>query len=147
MDAALAPVVVLDAHEGVEQVPGRERGATGGGGVVVVVLPAGPHRRAEVHRRDPQEIHLRQGGQRPDRGSQVGGALGRIGDREAVAPLLELLQDRQETASTRGYAAVALGVVCDTDRFPWGVELARDIPYLASTPTLVSSGNGVLDLF
>ena len=75
------------------------------------------------------------------------GALGRIGDRDAVEPLLELLLDKREAALTRGFAAVALGVVCDPSPLPWSVELSRDLPYRASTATLVGGGLGVLDIF
>tara|TARA_R110002126_G_scaffold41590_7_gene120869 strand:- start:16095 stop:17948 length:1854 start_codon:yes stop_codon:yes gene_type:complete len=73
------------------------------------------------------------------------GALGRIGDRHSVAPLLELLADKGETANTRGFAAMALGMVCDSSPMPWTVELSRDLPYSSSTSTLLGSGSGVLD--
>ena len=75
------------------------------------------------------------------------GALGRIGDRDAVGPLLALLKNDKATGSARSFAAVALGLIGDSDPLPWNVELSRDVHYRATTSTLIGEGGGVLDLF
>jgi HEAT repeat protein len=74
------------------------------------------------------------------------GALGRIGDRDAIAPLLALLKDPKATGNARSFAAVALGLIGDSEPLPWSVELSRDVHYRATTSTLIGGG-GVLDIF
>jgi HEAT repeat protein len=74
--------------------------------------------------------------------------IGWIGDRRAVDPLLKLLGNKDVTASARGYAAVALGRVCDRDRLPWNAVVAEDVHYRAATVTLVAGdGTGVLEIY
>jgi HEAT repeat protein len=74
--------------------------------------------------------------------------IGWIGDKRAVDPLLKLLANRDVTASARGYAAVALGRVCDRDRLPWNALIASDVHYRAATVTLLAGdGTGVLEIY
>ncbi|TAJ21474.1 MAG: hypothetical protein EPO68_04660 [Planctomycetota bacterium] len=75
-------------------------------------------------------------------------ALGLIGDRESVPPLVELLGDRSKPAIARGFAAAALGTIADKSMLPWNNAIAVDINYRASTETLnkADAGTGVLNL-
>lgn len=76
-------------------------------------------------------------------------ALGAIGDARTVEPLLALLGDASKPATTRAYAAVALGRVCDKERLPWSTKLALDVVWWEAPSTLFDpiSREGVLDLF
>jgi HEAT repeat protein len=80
--------------------------------------------------------------------SSIASALGWIGDARSVYPLLELLKNTQFTASARGFAAVALGVVADKEMYPWYSKISININYRATTATLTDSsqGNGILDI-
>ena len=73
-------------------------------------------------------------------------ALGLIGDRGAVGPLLELLGDRRETQRARALAAVALGQVAERDLLPWNERLSADLNYGAATAMLANArGTGAAD--
>jgi HEAT repeat protein len=77
----------------------------------------------------------------------ISSALGFIGDQHAVDPLVGMLQDKSITASARGFAAVALGIVADKERLPWNAKISVDINYRANTTTLTGAGGtGVLDI-
>ena len=78
----------------------------------------------------------------------IANALGTIGDANSVAPLVEMLDDGSITDSARGFAAVALGIVCDKEDLPWNTKIAVDLNYRASTQTLTdaSGGTGILDI-
>ena len=74
-------------------------------------------------------------------------ALGFIGDARSLDPLVKMLQDKQLTASARGFAAVALGIVADKEALPWNAKVSIDINYLANTSTLTTTeGSGLLDI-
>ena len=73
-------------------------------------------------------------------------ALGAIGDRSALEPLLDLLQDERLTQTARGFAAVALGSVCDKDLMLWNSAYSVGVNYRASTETLTGGGTGILDI-
>ncbi len=83
-------------------------------------------------------------------GSQaaIASALGFIGDERSVEPLVDMLEDRdgRYTATARGLAAAALGIVIDADALPWNSVISTDLNYRAATETLVGSGVGILDL-
>jgi len=76
-------------------------------------------------------------------------ALGSIGDRRSLAPLLAALHDTSRSERARGYAAVALGNVADKEPLPWNTKLALGLNYRASTATLTDPvvGGGILDIF
>jgi hypothetical protein len=75
-------------------------------------------------------------------------ALGFVGDARAVDSLLALLSDEKQRTTSRAFAAVALGLLCDKDSMPWNAKLAADSNWLAAPPTLYDPllGKGVLDL-
>ena len=76
----------------------------------------------------------------------LAGALGTIGDRSAIDPLLEMLADPQVTQTARGFAAVSLGMVCDERLLPWSVPYSVGFNYRASTPSMTGSGTGLLQI-
>ena len=50
------------------------------------------------------------------------------------------------TNSARGFAAAALGIVCDKEELPWNTKISANINYRANTVTLTGNGSGILDL-
>ena len=77
----------------------------------------------------------------------IAGALGIVGDRRSLEPLVSVLQDSQRPELARGLAAAAIGNICDARMLPWNEPLARDINYRSATDTLTSSdGKGILDI-
>ena len=76
----------------------------------------------------------------------ISSALGAIGDARSIEPLIEMLDDKQITETARGFAAVALGIVCDKELLPWNAKISTNINYRANTVTLTGeSGTGVLE--
>jgi HEAT repeat protein len=73
-------------------------------------------------------------------------ALGAIGDSRSIDPLVELLGNQSVTDSARGFAAAALGIVCDKEELPWNTKVSANINYRANTVTLTGGGTGILDL-
>jgi len=74
-------------------------------------------------------------------------ALGAIGDSRSIDPLVEMLGNDQITETARGFAAVALGIVCDKEDLPWNAKISVDINYRANTITLTGAGGtGILDI-
>ncbi len=73
-------------------------------------------------------------------------ALGQIGDRNSIEPLVEMLQSPKMTGGARGFAAVALGIVCDKEMLPWNSKIGQDINYRANSTTLTGGGTGILDI-
>ena len=79
----------------------------------------------------------------------IASALGAIGDQRSLDPLVKMLEnDKEMTDTARGFAAVALGIVCDKETFPWNTKISTDINYRANTVTLTSTsiGTGILDI-
>jgi HEAT repeat protein len=77
----------------------------------------------------------------------ISSALGFIGDNRSVDPLVEMLQNQEITASARGFAAVALGIVADKEPLPWNSKISENINYRANTTTLTGeNGTGILDI-
>ena len=73
--------------------------------------------------------------------------LGLLGDRRAVEPLVGLLQDDEQSASARAFAAAALGLVSDRERLPFNTPLSVGVNYPAAPPTLLDQeGFGVLNV-
>jgi HEAT repeat protein len=67
---------------------------------------------------------------------QVVTAIGAIGDRRALAPLVSLLEDRSQPPQVRALAAVGLGLIGDARPVPELARLSRDYNYRASVPDL-----------
>lgn len=79
--------------------------------------------------------------------ASLASALGFIGDRRSVQPLVDFLLDQSRTETSRGFAAVALGIVADKEDLPWNTKVAVDLNYRATTNTLnTQDGRGVLNI-
>ncbi len=80
--------------------------------------------------------------------ASIASALGFIGDRRSIEPLIDMLGDQQKTGAARGFAAVALGIVADKEPLPWNAKIAANINYRANTATLTdpAQGTGILDI-
>ncbi len=79
--------------------------------------------------------------------ASIATALGAIGDSHSIDPLVEMLGSDSLTPSARGFAAVALGIVCDKEPLPWNTKISVNINYRANTVTLTGdSGTGILDI-
>ena len=77
----------------------------------------------------------------------IAGALGIVGDRTSLVPLVGILEDEDRPDLARGLAAAALGNVCDARLLPWNEPITRDINYRAATETLTGQGGkGILDI-
>ena len=79
----------------------------------------------------------------------IASALGFVGDRRSVEPLLALLSDEKANERARAFAAVALGNVADKEMLPWNAKIGSGLNYGAAPATLFDpgSGTGVLDIF
>jgi len=73
-------------------------------------------------------------------------AIGRIGDRRSIDPLLGMLGDGELTKLARAFVAAALGGIGDKDEMPWNVPLSVDSNYASSVDTLTNGMTGVLDI-
>jgi HEAT repeat protein len=74
-------------------------------------------------------------------------ALGFIGDKNSVDPLVEMLGNQELTATARGFAAVALGIVADKEKLPWNSKIAFGVNYRAASRTLNDTeGTGILNI-
>ncbi len=74
-------------------------------------------------------------------------ALGLIGDRRTVQPLVQILNDKQLTDLGRAFAAAALGLVADRAPLPWNAGLRIDVNYSAAVSTLNNpTGKGLLNM-
>lgn len=78
----------------------------------------------------------------------IASALGFIGDRRSLDPLLALLADRTVTEKARAFAAVALGNVADKELLPWNAKIGYGVNYRAAPATLFDpqTGTGILDI-
>jgi len=69
-------------------------------------------------------------------------AVGLVGDRSAVRPLLEILGNRSKQPLQRGFAEIALGILAEKSALPWNVAFAVDANYRAKVDAL----SEILDL-
>lgn len=87
----------------------------------------------------------------------VATALGYVGDHRAVETkdpkdltLPRMLRDanKELSAESRAFAAVALGLVCDKEDFPWNFKVSTDLNYTATVETLNDQGTqtGILNI-
>ena len=63
-------------------------------------------------------------------------AIGTIGDHNAIAPLVEILDDKSQNTQTRAMAAVGLGMIGDLRELPALARLSKNYNYRASVPDL-----------
>jgi hypothetical protein len=84
----------------------------------------------------------------PSHGSRaaIAVALGTIGDRRAVVPLLGLVADKSHPTASRSMAIVGIGVLCENSALPWRNPMAHALPYAALTDTLGGEGNPIFDI-
>ena len=66
--------------------------------------------------------------------SSTANALGRVGDRGAVAPLDEIMKNERRTGLSRAFAAVAVGLIAEKTAWPWNTRLSVGANYMASFP-------------
>lgn len=76
----------------------------------------------------------------------IASALGLIGDRRSIDPLVRMLEDTEAAPAARAFAAVALGLVADKELLRWNVKIAADLDYRAAVSTLTDGSTGVLDI-
>lgn len=62
--------------------------------------------------------------------SSIAKALGHVGDRGAVKPLTQFVGEKKRVALARGFACVALGLLCEKSKLPWNERLAAGSNYL-----------------
>ncbi len=89
---------------------------------------------------------LVEGGQNLAKMSAVASALGYIGDRRTIDPLLDMLFDESLTDLSRAFAAVALGGVIDKEPLPWNSKIGVNMNYRAMVETLTDGAAGILDI-
>ncbi len=63
-------------------------------------------------------------------------AIGKIGDHNAITPLIEILDDTKKPAQTRAMASVGLGMIGDLRMYPVLSRLAKNYNYRASVPDM-----------
>ena len=63
-------------------------------------------------------------------------ALGIIGDVDALEALLAIATDPAKMPLQRGFAVIALGLLCDPAPIPWHREYSTDVNYRAKTDAL-----------
>lgn len=78
--------------------------------------------------------------------ASIASALGFIGDRRSIDPLVMMLRNDELTGAARGFAAVALGIIGDKELLPWNSKIGLDLNYRASTETLTNQSTGILDI-
>lgn len=76
----------------------------------------------------------------------IASSISRIGDRRAIARLVEMTDDKGLTKIGRAFVAAALGGVGDKDEIPWNVPLSVDVNYATGIDTLTNGSTGVLDI-
>ena len=64
--------------------------------------------------------------------SAIAKAIGNVGDRTALSPLLKLAQDRRRPGLARGFACVAIGLVGEKTPLPWNTRVNVGANYLAA---------------
>lgn len=83
----------------------------------------------------------------PEAKASVAAALGFVGDPRSIRSLSELVSDLSAPERSRTLAAIALGVVADSDERSWNSRLSAGINYRAGTVSLTNEeGWGVLDI-
>ncbi|HED64230.1 MAG TPA: HEAT repeat domain-containing protein [Planctomycetes bacterium] len=85
---------------------------------------------------------------RPTIQASVASAMGWIKDPRPLTELCKRLLDPRKGEMGRAWTAVAIGRICDQDRWPWLARMSTDAQYDVWLPTLIEPQlqNGLLDL-
>jgi HEAT repeat protein len=80
--------------------------------------------------------------------SSVASALGWIRDPRPLGDLCGMLSDARRSDTARAWTAVAIGRICDRDKWPWVGRMSVDVQYEVTLPTLLEPiyETGLLDL-
>ena len=80
--------------------------------------------------------------------SSVASAMGWIRDPRPLGDLCTMLADTRRNDTARAWTAVAIGRMCDQDRWPWVGRLSVNVQYEVALPTLLEPiyETGLLDL-
>jgi len=80
--------------------------------------------------------------------ASVGSAMGWIRDPRPLGDLCGMLGDSRRNDTARAWTAVAIGRICDGDRWPWVGRLSVGVQYDVALPTLLEPiyETGLLDL-
>lgn len=80
--------------------------------------------------------------------SSVASAMGWIRDPRPLSDLCTMLADGRRNDTARAWTAVALGRICDEDRWPWVGRMSVNILFEVNLPTLLEPiyETGLLDL-
>jgi HEAT repeat protein len=80
--------------------------------------------------------------------SSVASAMGWIRDPRPLADLCRMLADTRRNDTARAWTSVAIGRICDSDRWPWVGRMSVDVQYDVNLPTLLEPiyETGLLDL-
>jgi HEAT repeat protein len=80
--------------------------------------------------------------------SSVASAMGWIRDPRPLGDLCNMLADSRRNDTARAWTAVAIGRMCDLDRWPWVGRLSVNVQYDVALPTLLEPiyETGLLDL-
>lgn len=73
-------------------------------------------------------------------------AIGFIGDKSSVDPLIETMNNDNLTPLARAFAAIALGAVSEAYMLPWNSLYSVDLNYRAAVTTLTNQATGILDI-
>jgi HEAT repeat protein len=80
--------------------------------------------------------------------ASVASAMGWIRDPRPLGNLCSLLGDARRNDAVRAWTSVAIGRICDQDRWPWVARMSVDVLYDVNLPTLLEPiyETGLLDL-
>jgi HEAT repeat protein len=73
-------------------------------------------------------------------------AIGFIGDKSSVTPLVETMNNKRLTSLARAFSAIALGAVAERFQLPWNSLFSVDINYRSAVVTLTNQNTGILDI-
>lgn len=80
--------------------------------------------------------------------ASIASAMGWIKDPRPLSDLCKMLNDTRRNDIARAWTAVAIGRICDADRWPWVGRLSAGVMYDVALPTLLEPTfeTGLLDL-
>ncbi|MEW6741635.1 MAG: HEAT repeat domain-containing protein [Planctomycetota bacterium] len=63
-------------------------------------------------------------------------AIGLIGEKRAIEPLIQILKDKGRPGQLRGFCAVALGLLAEKTLWPWNAAVSVDLNYRSKTDSI-----------